>query len=197
MYSSSVENLIKLFSKFPTIGHRTAARFVFYLISLNNQEIEELIKAIEDIKKVKICPLCFNHFEGEKELCEICTNPSRDKSLICVIEKETDLESIEKIKKYRGFYFVLGGTVSMLKKDDINKLRIKELEQRIKNHPEIQEIILALNPTTEGEATSLYLERILKPLNKKITRLGRGLSTGGELEYADEQTLRDALDGRK
>lgn len=197
MYSSSVEKLIKLFAKFPTIGHRTAARFVFYLISKNDQEMEELIQAIKDIKKIKTCPQCFNRFEGEKELCEICSNPSRDKSLICIVEKETDLESIEKIKKYQGLYLVLGGTVSMLKKDDINKLRIKELEQRIQNHSEIKEIILALNPTTEGEATSLYLERILKPLNKKITRLGRGLPTGGELEYADEQTLRDALESRK
>jgi recombination protein RecR len=197
MYSPSVENLIKIFAKFPTIGRRTAARFVFYLISLSNQEVKELIKAIEDIKKVKTCLWCFNHFEGEKELCEICSNPSRDKKILCVIEKETDLESIEKIKKYKGLYFVLGGTVSMLKKDDINKLRIKELEQRIKNNPEIQEIILAINPTTEGEATSLYLERILKPLNKRITRLGRGLPIGGELEYADEQTLKDSLEGRK
>jgi recombination protein RecR len=167
------------------------------LISQNDQEIEELIQAIKNVKKIKTCHWCFNRFEGEKELCEICSNPSRDKSLICIVEKETDLESIEKIKKYQGFYFILGGTVSMLKKDDINKLRIKELEKRIQNHPEIKEVILALNPTTEGEATSLYLERFLKPLNKKITRLARGLPTGGELEYADEQTLRDALERRR
>jgi recombination protein RecR len=197
MYSSSVENLIKIFAKFPTIGRRTAARFVFYLISLNNQEIEEIIKAIENIKKVKTCSWCFNRFEGEKDLCEICSNASRDKSLLCVVEKETDLESIEKIKKYKGLYFVLGGTVSSLKKEDVNKLRIKELDRRIKDHSEIQEIILAINPTTEGEATSLYLEKILKQVNKKITRLGRGLPIGGELEYADEETLKDALEGRK
>ncbi|GAG38663.1 unnamed protein product, partial [marine sediment metagenome] len=100
-------------------------------------------------------------------------------------------------KQYKGLYFILGGTVSALRKQDIKKLRIKELESRIKDHSEIKEIILAINPTADGEATTLYLERILKPFNKKITRLGRGLPKGGELEYADEQTLKDALDRRK
>ena len=198
MYSPSIEKLIKLFAKFPTIGSRTAARFVFYLIKRKDEEIEELIQAIQDVKKeVKICPLCLNPFEDKTELCEICGNPSRDKNLLCVVEKETDLASLEKINKYKGLYFVLGGTVSALKKDDIKKLKIQELEERIKNHPEIEEIIIAINPTTEGEATSLYLERNLKQFNKRITRLGRGLPTGGELEYADEQTLKDALERRK
>ncbi len=198
MYSPSIEKLIKLFAKFPTIGSRTAARFVFYLIKRKDEEIEELIQAIQDVKKeVKICPLCLNPFEDKTELCEICGNPSRDKNLLCVVEKETDLASLEKINKYKGLYFVLGGTVSALKKDDIKKLKIQELEERIKNHPEIEEIIIAINPTTEGEATSLYLERNLKQFNKRITRLGRGLPTGGELEYADEQTLKDALERRR
>ncbi len=198
MYTSSIKKLIKLFSKFPTVGPRTSARFVFYLMKNNNQEIEELIQAIQNIKKeVKTCFWCFNPFEGKGELCEICQNQARDQSILCIIENETDLASIEKTKQYKGLYFILGGTVSALRKQDIKKLRIKELEQRIKDHSEIKEIILAINPTLDGEATTLYLERILKPFNKKITRLGRGLPRGGELEYADEQTLKDALDRRK
>jgi recombination protein RecR len=161
------------------------------------EEIEELLNSISNLKKrVKICSLCFNPFEGEGELCPICSNPSRDKTLLCILEKETDLIPIEKTKKYKGLYFILGGTVSTLKKVDIEKLRIKELEKRAKD-PQIKEIIIATNPTTEGEATALYLERLLKPLNKKITRLGRGLPIGGELEYADEDTLSSALESRR
>ncbi len=204
MYSKTIQKLIDLFSKFPTVGPRTAARFVFYLLGKKKEEIDELVAAIQDLKKnVKICSFCFKPFEPsealakEGEHCEICSNPIRDKALLCLVEKETDLIVIEKTKKYRGLYFILGGTVSRLKKADIEKLRIKELEERIKKHPEIKEIILAINPTLEGEATTLYLERLLKPYNKKITRLGRGLPVGGELEYADEETLKSALESRK
>jgi len=198
MYTRSIEKLIKLFSKFPTVGPRTAARFVFYLMRGKQEEVEELLTAIQDARKdVKTCFWCFNPFEGKGELCQICQNQGRDQSLLCIVENETDLDSIEKTKQYKGLYFILGGTVSALRKQDIKKLRIKELEQRIKDYSEIKEIILAINPTVDGEATALYLERILKPLNKKITRLARGLPRGGELEYADEQTLKDALDGRK
>ncbi|MFQ6049794.1 MAG: recombination mediator RecR [Candidatus Paceibacterales bacterium] len=206
MYPKTIQKLIDLFSKFPTVGPRTAARFVFYLMKKKKEEINTLVSAILDLKKnIKLCQLCFNPFEpsyakateGKQELCKICSNPARDKSLLCIVEKESDLLAIEKTKKYNGFYFILGGTVSKLKKEDIKKLRTKQLEERIKNHPEIKEIIIATNPTAEGEATTLYLERLLKPLNKKTTRLGRGLPTGGELEYADEETLKSALEGRK
>ncbi len=205
MYPKTIQKLIDLFSKFPTVGPRTAARFVFYLMRTPDKQVQELLNSISELKKtVKICSFCFNPFEGEDKLCSICSNPSRDKSLICVLEKEVDLISIEKIKKYNGLYFILGGTVSTLKKEDIEKLRIKELKERVLNPQnfgirdlEIKEIIIATNPTTEGEATALYLERVLKPFNKKITRLGRGLPVGGELEYADEETLGSALEGRK
>ena len=205
MYPPSIQKLIDLFSKLPTVGPRTASRFVFYLVGKSKEEVDKLVAAILDLKKnVKLCKLCFNPFEGEGELCEICSNPARDKSLLCIIEKETDLLVIEKTKKYKGLYFILGGTVSTFKKADIEKLRTKELEERVKNRPEIKEIIIATNPTTEGEATALYLERLLKPLNLpagrqviKTTRLGRGLPVGGELEYADEETLGSALEGRK
>ena len=216
MFPPSIQKLIDLFSKFPTVGPRTAARFVFYLLKLSKEEIENLTSAISNLKStIKICPFCFNPFQDDGELCQICANPSRDKSLLCVVEKETDLISIEKTKKYNGLYFILGGTVSKLKKEDLGKLRIKGLEERIKNQPpstakrgeagdeaksqrpEIKEIIIAVSPTTEGESTALYLERLLKPLAKKITRLGRGLPVGGELEYADEETLGSALDWRR
>jgi recombination protein RecR len=200
MKSFSAEKLIKIFSKFPTVGPRTAARFVFYLIQKPKEETDELINAILELKKnVKICTLCFNHFESDngEALCEICSDQRRDKTLLCLVEKEIDLISFEKIKRYKGLYFVLGGSVSAIKKSDMEKLRTKELEQRIKGYPEIKEIIVAFNPTTEGEATSLYIERLLKPLNKKFTHLGRGLPTGAELEYADEETLGAAFEGRK
>lgn len=205
MYPKAIQKLIDIFSKFPTVGPRTATRFVFYLMKIKKEEIEDLIKSITNLKKrVKICSFCFNPFEGEDNLCKICSDSLRDKTLLCIVEKETDLTSIEKTKKYNGLYFILGGTVSKLKKQDLKKLKIKELTERIKNpqkfgisDAKFKEIIIATNPTTEGEATALYLERILKPLNKKITRLGRGLPVGAELEYADKETLGSALEGRK
>ena len=197
MQSPLIEKLIKIFSKFPTVGPRTASRFVFYLLKLPKEEIDDLISAIFTLQNsVKVCSLCFNPFEGEGELCEICKNPGRDKSLICVVEKETDLDSIEKIKRYKGLYFILGATLSSLKKDDIKKIKTEELLNRMKD-PQVKEIIIATNSTTEGEATALYLERTLKSSGKKITRLGRGLPKGSELEYADEETLSSALESRK
>jgi len=228
MHSPTIQKLINLFSKFPTIGPRTASRFVFYLLGLTEREIKELTSTILKLKEnIKLCKLCYKSFEpstssgqkAEGELCEICQDPRRDKSLICLVEKETDLISIEKTRKYQGLYFILGG-------EELKKLRIKELLERVKN-PEIgeedkssssaerseagderssatpfaatqvKEVIIALNPITEGESFALYLERTLKPLGKKTTRLGRGLPFGGELEYADEETLSSALEGRK
>jgi len=210
-YPPSVKKLIDLFSKFPTVGPRTASRFVFYLLRLSKEEIEGLINSISNLKKtVKICSFCFNPFEPPTStlvggaLCPICSNPSRDRTLLCIVEKETDLLSIEKTKKYRGLYFILGGTISKLKKGELEKFGAKELVEKIKNPQKFglldasfKEFIIATNPTTEGEATALYLERLLKPFHKKITRLGRGLPVGGELEYADEETLASALEGRK
>ncbi|MEK9134817.1 MAG: recombination mediator RecR [Patescibacteria group bacterium] len=192
MHSPTIQKLIDLFSKFPTVGSRTASRFVFYLLGLKKEEVRELLNSIADIRnKVKICPSCFNPFEpfdatqGKSDVCLICSDPRRNKSLLCVVANETDLEAIEKTKKYKGFYFIF------------EKLRIKELEKKLKEHPEIEEIILAMNSTTEGEVATLYLQRLLEPFKKKTTRLGRGLPVGGELEYADEETLSSALEGRK
>ncbi len=189
MYSPSIQKLIAIFSKFPTVGPRTAGRFVFYLLKKSQGEIDELVQAIAALKKnIKICPSCFNPFESEEsEFCPICSAQTRNKTLLCVVEKETDLLALEKTKKYKGVYFILGE----------KQLRLKELEEKIKKNPGIKEIIIAINPTTEGQATDLCLERLLKPFGKKISRLARGLPVGGELEYADEETLSSALEGRK
>lgn len=203
MYPKSIQKLIDLFSKFPTVGPRTASRFVFYLIKLPQEKFEELLNSLKDLKKsIKICSSCFNPFDpsagsgqAEETLCSICRDNSRDKNLLCVVEKETDLITIENIKKYKGLYFILGGAIG-LKKDDKKKVKIEELKERIKNG-NFKEVIIALNPTTEGETTALYLERELKSLGSRTTRLGRGLPVGGELEYADEDTLSSALEGRK
>ena len=198
MYSPAIQKLIKLFSRFPTVGPRTASRFVFYLLKLSPKETSEIITGISELKeKVKLCSFCFKPFEGKTDLCEICLDNNRDKNLLCVIEKETDLETIEKTKKYQGLYFILGGTVSKLRKKDVEALRLKELKERAQK---AKEIIIAINPTTEGEATALYLERWLKknlPTGISITKLGRGLPIGSELEYTDEETLSSALDNRK
>ena len=198
MQSPLIQKLIAQFTKFPTVGPRTAARFVFHLIHQKN-EVHALVETLEQLKNtVKICQRCFYPFEGEENFCSICANPGREKTRLCVVEKEADLESLEKIRAYRGLYFILGGTVSTLKKEDMEKLRIKELRERIENaNPPVAEIILALNPTTDGEATTIYLEGILRPLGIKLSRLGRGLPIGGELEYADEGTLMSAMENRR
>jgi len=197
MYPPAIQKLIALFANFPTVGPRTAARFVFYLLKASDSEIKEIADSIASLKStVKQCSFCFNPFEGEGNLCEICRNPRRDQSILCVVEKETDLVPIERTKKYPGRYFVLGGALSRFNREDLKGLRTDALLARV-NQKEIQETIIATNSTTEGESTALYLERVLKPLGKKITRLGRGLPLGGELEYADEETLGSALDGRK
>ena len=203
MYPPAIQKLIDLFSKFPTVGPRTAARFVFYLIKLPQNSFDELLNSITNLRKsIKICSFCFNPFDasqssaqGEENLCSICRDNSRDKTLLCVIEKEIDLISIEKTKKYKGLYFILGGTIN-LKKNNKNNIKIEELKQRIENNG-FKEIIIATNPTTEGEATALYIKRELKSFDIKTTRLGRGLPVGGELEYADEDTLSSAFEGRR
>lgn len=197
MHSPTIRKLIELFSKFPTVGPRTASRFVFYLLGLKKEEINDILISISQLKKnIKICPSCFNSFESAKILCEICSNPLRDKSQLCLVSNEIDLTAIEGIKKFKGLYFVLGGTISKLRKNNIEKLRIKELLEKAKR-PEVEEIILAFNLNTEGQTTALYIERLLKPLDKKLVRLGQGLPMGGELEYADPETLSSAFEGRK
>ena len=200
----SIKKLTDLFAKFPTIGSRTASRFVFYLLKLSPEKIDELTQAIHELKnKVKLCKSCFQPSEAptKEGLCRICSDPSRNRQLLCVVEKETDLIPIENTKKYNGLYFVLGGVV--LKKNNFNSLRIEELKEKIKNLSKLTEIIIAINPTPEGRATSVLIERTLRELQNpasqsfKITYLAKGLPVGGELEYADQETLEAAFDGRK
>jgi len=198
MHPEPIKKLISLFSKLPTIGPRTAARFVFHLVKVPQEELDELADAIKDIKKdIKICSSCFNTFDSltKSKICPICSNKGRDKELLCIIEKETDLITIENTKTYKGAYFILGGTIN-LKRDNQEQIRIEELKKKIEKNG-FKEIIIATNPTTEGEATRLLIERELKLFNIKITHLGRGLPIGGELEYADAQTLESAFQGRK
>lgn len=198
MYSKSIQTLIDILSKLPSIGPRTAARLSFFLLKRPKKDIENLSNALLDLKKnIQQCDSCFNFFEPEnnEKICKICSDSNRNKKVLCVVEKENDLEVIEKMNKYKGLYFVLGGTISVLNKNT-KRIRDKELKEKIKNHSEIKEIIIATNPTTEGKATAMYLEKELKPFKRKITKLAKGLPVGGELEYADEETLLSAFRGR-
>jgi recombination protein RecR len=203
MLPSSLKNLIDQLSKLPEIGPRAATRLAFFI--LNQPEIysKELAKAIVELKsKTRTCRQCFNLTSSD--LCDICSNPKREQSTICVVEDPLDILPFEKTRRYQGTYHVLGGLIAPTDGIMPENLRIKELAERIKNLQKTKEnsspsleIIIALNPTTEGDTTALYLERTLKPLEIKITRLGRGLSTGSDLEYTDETTLINALQNRR
>ena len=216
MLPRSIQNLINHFAKLPSVGPRQAARFVFYLIKQPKKDLEEFAKTLFSItKNLKKCSFCFRTIDVEgstSHICDICKNPKRDKSFICIVEKDTDIESIEKTGRYNGLYHVLGGNeIKDFGEKNLRELHLKELIERIQppaGHPQgekkIKEVIIATSATTDGDTLALYISRLLKPLsllaNKqgiKITRLGRGLSTGSELEYMDEETLSQALLGRK
>jgi len=192
MFPKSFQKLIDHFASLPSIGPKLAERLVLYLWRYDKEKLEDFAKSLTDIKeKIKFCKTCFNI--SENDLCFICADKKRDQSVICVVEEPLDIIALEKTKKFNGLYHALGGMISA---QNSNDLKINELKNRLKNR-EIQEIIIATNPTTEGEATALYLARLIKPSNIKITRLARGLSTGGDIEYADEATLSGAIEGRK
>lgn len=208
----SIKKLADLFAQFPTIGYRTANRFVFYLICQPKEKVDELILAIQNLKKnIKRCNFCFNPFEAlsaEDNFCEICKNPGRERHLLCVVEKENDLITIENAKKYKGLYFIIGEPAENFAKNSKETMKIEELKDRIKNYykffpdkNDFSEIIIAINPTPEGKITSILIERALKeiylPNALKITHLAKGIPFGGELEYADEETLESAFEGRK
>jgi len=196
MLPPSLKNLINHFSRLPGIGQRAATRLSFYLLSRPAEELESFAQTLKDLKtKTKVCPNCFNLTSDN--LCAICADKKRDANLICVIEDILDIIPIERTRQFNGLYHVLGGLISPTDGLTPDKLKIKELINRIKRAKTPPEIILAFNPTIEGDATALYLERILKPFNIKITRLARGLSTGNDLEYADESTLINAIKFRK
>lgn len=197
----SIERLKNIFRNFPTVGPRTAGRFVYYLAKLPKEKIDELILAINDVRnKIKLCRFCFNPFEGNDDLCQICKHPNRNKGILCIVEKEADLLAIENTKKYNGLYFIFGGTVPTMRREEIGHLRINELKNRIKGNG-FSEIIIAINPTPEGKVTSSLIEMSIKEISPthdfKITHLAQGIPVGGELEYADEETLESAFEGRK
>lgn len=187
MHSPTIEKLIQLFSQFPTIGPRTANRFVDYLAGASKQEIGELLENIKQLsEKMKICSLCGANFEGNNnDLCDICADQRRDKGTLCIIEKQVDLEAVERTKVFNGLYFIF--------KSENN---LSKLLNRIKQN-NLQEIVLAINPTAEGIKTTLFLKRKLAPCKTKLSQLGLGMPVGGELEYADQETLSSALSNRK
>jgi len=206
MLPHSIQNLIDEFSKLPSVGPRQAARFVFHLLDQSKEEIEKFAKKLFVLKKIKHCAFCNRAIESsfakatedKPSLCEICKDKNRDRATICIIEKDTDIESFEKTKRYNGLYYVIG-----TEDEEIQLARLKELITRIKRaKKDLKETIIATDATLEGETIALYAARQLEELKKnypelKITRLGRGLSTGSELEYMDEDTLTNALLGRK
>ena len=182
---------IEELSKLPGIGKKTAQRLALFLLKSSPESVENLINAIQDLKsKIRFCSKCFNL--SEEDLCKICQSPKRDTGLICVVEEASDVIAVEKSHEYHGLYHVLGGVLSPLSGIGPDELKIKELMRRFENEI-IKEVILALNPDTEGETTSLYLAKLLKPLGIKVTRIARGLPIGGDLEFADEATIGRAM----
>lgn len=191
----AIQNLIQQFNKLPGIGNKTAERFVFYLLKQPKAEINEFILALNNLKNnIKLCQICFNF--SETTPCNICSDSTRDKSIICVVAASPDIIALEKTSDFHGVYHVLNGLINQIEDMGPEKLKIKELVNRIKKQP-TKEIILALDATMEGETTAMYLARELKPLNIKVTRLARGLPMGSDIEYADEVTLASALAGRR
>lgn len=179
----------------PGIGPKTAQRLAFYLLKMSKREVLGLAQAIIEIKeRIRICPVCFNI--AEEERCEICKSQDRDRTMICVVEEPNDLLAIEKTRGFKGLYHVLGGSLSPLDGRGPDSLQIDALLRRLEEG-EVREVIIATNPNVEGEATSLYLHRLLKPLGVLVTRLAHGLPMGSDLEYADEVTLAKAVEGRR
>ncbi len=198
MLPQSIQNLATQLSKLPDIGPRAAIRLVFHLINQNQEELEQLAILIKNLKKeIHLCPQCFNIAENN-QLCPICQDVKRNKEIVCLVENVLNIPPIEKTRQYHGLYYVLGGLISPADGIGPEKLKIKEFIKKAKDSKNgIKEIIFALSPTTEGDTTTLYIERLLTPIKIKISRLARGLSVGSDLEYVDENTLSNALRGRK
>lgn len=193
-YSPSIEKLIESFEKLPSIGHKTAQRLAFYMLDLSNEEAEEFTNSILNAKKnLHFCSKCFNI--SDTDPCNICSNPKRDQSIICVVEDVRDVIAMERTHEFNGVYHVLHGSISPMNGVGPDDIKIKELLNRLMKG-EVKEIILATNPRVEGEATSMYISKLVKPLGIKTTRIARGIPVGGDLEYTDEITLTKALEGR-
>ena len=195
MYATPLRELIDQLSKLPGIGPKSAQRLAFYLLKGNREDAEGLAQAIIHLKdKVKFCPVCYN--VTDEPLCEYCADARRDDSMIVVVEEPRDIVAMERTGEFQGCYHVLGAAISPIDGIGPEDLRIKELLKRLEDG-KVKEIIIATNPNLEGEATAMYLTKLIRPLNIKVTRLASGLPVGGDLEYADEVTLGSALRGRR
>lgn len=194
MYSNSVNKLINQFEKLPGIGHKSAVRLAFYILESDKNVAKEMAESLIEAKqKVKFCSICFNLTENDP--CDICSDPKRDNSIICVVENVKDVLAMERTHEYKGLYHVLHGSISPMNNITAGDIKIKELLNRLKDD-KIKEVILATNPTIEGEATAMYISRLIKPLEINVTRIAHGIPVGGDLEYTDEITIIKALEGR-
>lgn len=195
MSTEAVRTLIDELGRLPGIGPKSAQRIAFHLLKIPGEDVRRLADSIVEAKaRVSWCTRCFNFAEGE--LCAICLDDRRDRHVVCVVEEPRDIAAVERTREFKGTYHVLGGAMSPIDGIGPDQLRIKELLERIPRE-EITEVIVATNPNTEGEATAMYLARLLKPSGLTVTRIASGLPVGGDLEYADEITLSRALEGRR
>lgn len=189
-YIKPLSKLIAEFTKLPSVGEKTAARYAYSILNYSDEDVERLIEALKDVKKnVHFCKVCGNFTENE--VCDICL--TRDKKTICVVKEPKDILAFEKVKSFKGVYHVLHGVISPMEHKGPDDIKIKELLARLNG---VEEVILATNPDVEGEATAMYIASLIKPLNIKVTRLARGLPEGSVIEYADETTLTQALKSR-
>ena len=193
-YADALGNLVDQLAKLPGIGRKTAQRLAFHILKQPNQEAVALAKAIVQAKeKIHYCQVCYNL--TDREICPICSNPNRDKSIICVVEDARDIMALERAHEFKGLYHVLHGVISPMDGVGPDQLKIRELLMRLKDET-VQEVIIATNTNIEGEATAMYLSNLLKPLGIKVTRIAQGLPVGGDIQYADEVTLAKAFAGR-
>jgi recombination protein RecR len=192
--AASVEKLANRLARFPGIGRKSAARLAFHIMKLSKEEAYELADIIREVKdKVGFCSVCNNI--SETDPCQICSDPQRQRNIICVVEESSDAAAMDKVEGYKGLYHILGGRLSPLDGIGPDDLKIKELLNRLQEG--VEEVIIATNPNVEGEATAVYLAKLLKPLGVRVTRIARGLPVGSDLEYADSATLSRALEGRQ
>ena len=194
-YSPSIEKLIQSFEKLPSIGNKTAARLAFYILNASEEETNEFVSSIINAKKnLKYCSKCYNI--SDTDPCTICGNPKRDQTQICVVEDVRDIIAMERTHEFKGVYHVLHGSISPMNGIGPEDIKIKELLARLMDG-QVKEVILATNPRVEGEATAMYLSKLIKPLGISVTRIAHGIPVGGDLEYTDEITLTKALEGRR
>ncbi|MBQ4631059.1 MAG: recombination protein RecR [Clostridia bacterium] len=195
LYTQSFSKLIDVFRKMPGVGNKSAVRMAYHVLAMPDDEVQEMIATIRNAKeKIGYCSVCQN--TTEQNPCEICSNPKRDSSVICVVEQPKDVVALEKTREYYGTYHVLHGCISPMDSIGPEDLKIKELLERVSNG-DISEIIMAISPSIEGEATTMYISRLLKPFGVKVTRIAYGIPIGGDLEYADQITLAKAIEGRR